>query len=102
MEDENYADKLNDFESVWGKIYTQHDIVHYLLKYKYTENWEREVQQNYVPITLEQLLDKILDGYEVTYFDHFTLPYIAWQIKKDFGIELTTPTHVKLILRRND
>lgn len=67
IEDENYADKLNDYESVWGKISTQHDLVHYLLKYKYTENWEREVRENYVPITLEQLLDKIPDGYEVTY-----------------------------------
>ena len=102
IEDEKYADKLNDYESVWGKISTQHDLVHYLLKYKYTENWEREVRENYVPITLEQLLDKIPAGYEVTYLDHFTLPYIAWQIKNDFGIELTTPTHIKLILRRKD
>ena len=28
IEDENYADKLNDYESVWGKISTQHDLVH--------------------------------------------------------------------------
>ena len=102
IEDENYADKLNDYESVWGKISTQHDLVHYLLKYKYTENWEREVRENYVPITLEQLLRIIPDGYEVTYLDHFILPHTAWQIKKDFGIELTTPTHIKLILRRKD
>lgn len=99
---EKYADKLRDYETVWGKISTQRDLVHYLLKYRYTENWEREVRENYVPMALEKLLERIPDGYEVTYLNHFTLPYIAWQIKNDFGIELTTPTHVKMILRRKD
>ena len=102
IKNEIYADQLNDYEHVWGKISTQHDLVHYLLKYKYTENWDREVRENYVPITLEQLLEIIPDNYEITYLNHFTLPYIAWQIKNDFGIELTTPTHIKLILKRKD
>lgn len=102
IKNEIYADQLNDYEHVWGKISTQHDLIHYLLKYKYTENWDREVRENYVPITLEQLLEIIPDNYEITYLNHFTLPYIAWQIKNDFGIELTTPTHIKLILKRKD
>ena len=102
IKNEIYADQLNDYEHVWGKISTQHDLVHYLLKYKYTENWDREVRENYVPITLEQLLEIIPDNYEITYLNHFTLPYIAWQIKNDFGIELTTPTHIKLILKRKN
>ena len=102
VKNEKYADKLKDYETVWGKISTQHDLVHYLLKYRYTENWEREVRENYVPITLEQLLDIIPDSYEIAYCNHYTLPYTAWQIKNDFGIELTTPTHIKLILRRKD
>jgi len=102
IKNEKYADKLMDYENVWGKISTQRDLVHYLLKYKYTENWEREVRENYVPITLEQLLAIVPSNYEITYLNHFTLPYIAWQIKNDFGIELTTPTHIKLILQRKD
>lgn len=102
IKDEKYVDKLKSYESVWGKISTQHDLVHYLLKYRYTENWEREVRENYVPITLEQLLAIVPSNYEITYLNHFTLPYIAWQIKNDFGIELTTPTHIKLILQRKD
>lgn len=102
MSNKEYTEKLKDYESVWGKITTQRDLVHYLLKYKYTENWEREVRENYVPITLEQLLEIIPDDYEITYLDHFTLPYTAWQIKNDFGINLTTPTHIKLILQRKN
>ena len=102
INNKSYADKLRDYENMWGKISTQHDLVHYLLKYKYTENWEREVRENYVPLTIEQLLDILPDEYEITYINHFTLPYIAWQINNDFGIELNTPTHIKLILRRKD
>lgn len=99
---ERYADRLRDYEAVWGKITTQHALVHYLLKYRYTENWEREVRENYVPITVEQLLATVPEDYEIAYLNHSTLPYIAWQIQQDFGITLTTPTHIKLILRRKD
>ena len=100
--DKKYAHKLEKYENVWGKILTQHDMVHYLLKYKYTENWEREVRENYVPLTVEQLIKIIPEEYEITYFNHFTLPYTAWQINNDFGFELTTPTHIKLILRKKN
>ena len=100
--DTKYADKLADFERIQGKITTQHDLAHYLLKYKYTENWEREVRENYVPIDLEALLERVPDSYEITYLNHFTLPFTAWQIRNDFGIDLKTFTHIKLILKRKD
>lgn len=102
LQDRVYADKLAEYETHWGKITTQHSLVHYLLKYRYTENWEREVRENYLPITLEQLLGLIPENYEIAYLNHFTLPYTAWQIRNDFGIDLTTPTHVKLILHRKN
>lgn len=102
LQDRVYADKLAEYERLWGKITTQHSLVHYLLKYSYTENWDREVRENYLPITLEQLLQLVPGNYEITYLNHFTLPYTAWQIRNDFGITLTTPTHVKLILHRKN
>lgn len=101
-EDKVYAAKLKDYINVWGEIKTQHDLVHYLLKYRYTDNWGREVRENYVPITVEELLARIPDNYEVVYKDHFTLPYTQWRIQDDFGFILSTPTHIKLILRRKD
>lgn len=100
VNDDKYADKRCAYEDVWGKIETQRDLVHYLLKYRYTENWTREVRENYVPLTIEQLLKMIPEEYEITYMDHFTLAYTAWQIKKDFNIDLKTPTHIKIILKR--
>ena len=95
-----YAEKLKDYEKIWGKISNQHELAHYLLKYKYTENWQREVSENYVPVSIEKLLSLIPNDYEITYLNHFTLPYIAWQIRNDFGIDLATNTHIKIILKR--
>ncbi len=98
--EERYAEHLKNYESVWGKVESERDLIHYLLKYSYTENWEREVRENYLALTLEEFKEHIPENYQITYFDHFTLPYIAWQIKKDFDIELKAPTHLKIILKK--
>ena len=96
-----YSGHLKDYEDVWGTITRQNELVHYLLKYSYTQNWQREVRENYVGLTREEFLKLIPKGYHITYFDHYTLPYIAWQVKKDYGIELKTPTHMKVILKKD-
>ena len=96
-----YAEWLESFEQVWGRIEDQRQLVHFLLKYKYTQNWEREVHENYFPFFTEELLKRIPDSYRIVYKDVFTLPYTSWQIRKDLGFELTDHTHIKLILERN-
>ena len=99
----NYNPKsLKEYEDIWGSIKDKKNFVHYLLKYKYLENWSREVRENYFPITLEKLLALIPSNYRITYSDHYTLPYTAHQIKSDFGIKLDEKTHFKLILKRVD
>ncbi len=98
--EKRYAAHLKDYEAVWGPLQSRKDLVHYLLKYKYTENWEREVNENYLGLSAEGLMKLIPEEYEVTWCDRFTLPYIAWQIRNDFGMELNLPTHVKLILKK--
>ncbi len=93
---------LTDFEGIWGSIESNRQLVHFLLKYRYVEpNWNREVRENYLPITREDLLAKIPNNYDITYHDHFTLPYILQTVKDDVGIEIKDPTHIKLILKRN-
>ncbi|MBO4867403.1 MAG: class I SAM-dependent methyltransferase [Ruminococcus sp.] len=95
-----YAEWLESFENVWGKVRTKRDLAHFLLKYKYTQNWDREVHENYLPISTEELMGHIPEGYRVVYRDGFTLPYISWQIRKDFGFDFTDNTHIKLILEK--
>ena len=49
-----YLRHFEDFESIWGRIKTEKQMVHYLLKYSYTQNWEREVREDYLGLTLEE------------------------------------------------
>lgn len=95
-----YLKWLQSFETVWGEVKTQRQLVHYLLKYKYTQNWSREVNENYFPISTEKLMSNIPDSYRIVFKESFTLPYIAWQIRKDFGFTLCENTHIKLILEK--
>lgn len=93
---------LKSFEDKWGSIFQSYRVLlHYLLKYKYTDNWEREVNENYLPVTLETLKNKIPSSYKITFEDSFILPYLAQEVKKDFGIELNHTTHTKLILKND-
>lgn len=78
------------------------DIVHYLLKYRYATNWDREMRENYLPLLTEEVLLKIPSNYRVKYYEHYTLPYLKDQVMKDFGIDLNTKTHYKLLLERVD
>lgn len=94
---------LSDYESIWGSVRENRNLVHYLLKYRFVENWDREVRENYFPLSLERLLNKIpLDKYEIVYFENYILPYTANKVKEDFDIELHDNTHVKLLLKRKE
>lgn len=92
---------LNDFEKIWGSIENNKQLVHFLLKYRYLEpNWDREVRENYMPITRESLLAKTPLEYNIIFHEHYVLPYLLQNVQDDFGIELKDPTHLKLILKK--
>ncbi|MGV9141488.1 MAG: class I SAM-dependent methyltransferase [Promethearchaeota archaeon] len=92
--------QIRDFEQIWGSIEQNKNLIHFLLKYDYIDNWEREVRENYFPILREEMLKKIPDEYDIEFSEHFILPFLRNKIRKDFGIELKDNTHLKLILRR--
>lgn len=93
--------QLDDFIEKWGEIKLQSQLVHFLMKYRYIENWDREVQENYFPITVEELLSLIpTELYKIVYFEHYILPFNKSQIQKDFDINLCENTHVKVLLER--
>jgi len=97
-----FPEKLAQYESIWGPISIRFNLIHYLLKYRYTENWEREVRENYLPITVETLLSKIPDHYEIVYQEHYALPFLKQQIYKDCAITLQDCTHFKLLLKNKE
>jgi hypothetical protein len=97
-----FPEQIADFESIWGSVHDRKNMIHCLMKYRYLANWSREVRENYFPISLEDLLAKIPDTYEIMYFNHFSLPFNREKIREDFGIELKDNTHVKLLLKRKE
>ena len=101
-ENGEFRDHLRDFEAVWGGIHRQDRLIHYLLKYRYSLNWSREVLENYLPLPLEDLLALVPETYEVRLLDHSPFPYVQYRVEQDFVFRLETPTHLKLILRRRD
>ena len=90
---------MESFENIWGSLYNSYrTFMHFLLKYRYTNNWDREVNENYVPVSYETVKSKIPSNYNIIYEDHFILPYIQSKVMKDFGIKIKYDTHSKFIL----
>ena len=97
------AKQLEEFEDIWGSINDNFRIaLHWLLKYRYINNWKRELYENYVPVTIEHLKEKwIPSNWKIIYENHYTLDFIKKQVKKDFDITLTEPTHLKMIIKND-
>lgn len=96
-------EQLAEYESIWGSVRENRNLVHYLLKYRYVENWAREVRENYFSLSLERLFSKVpTDKYEIVYFESYILPFAANKVKEDFDIDLHDNTHVKLLLKKKE
>lgn len=91
---------LDHFERIWGPISWRENAIHYLLKYRYIENWDREVYENYFSMRFEDIFKNIPNAYKVDYKEHYVLPYIQDVVLNDFNILLTDKTHAKILLRR--
>jgi hypothetical protein len=91
---------LKSFEENWGSINGNYrTFMHYLLKYKFTDNWDREVKENYLPVSLETIKSKIPNQYKITYEESFILEHLKRQVKQEFNIDLNHSTHTKMIIK---
>ena len=94
-------ERLFEFEAIWGKVNNYKNLVHYLLKYRYVENWNREVRENYLGYSVEDIIKNIGTDYSLIYRKDYILPFLRDKIKEDFSIELSAPTHTNLIFKLN-
>lgn len=91
------------FEDIYGKIYNWKNLIHFLLKYRWTINWDREVHENYFPIYIEDFLKKFEKKYNLNYFERFRVPFLDKCWLDDFSItdtEIFYNTHIKTIFER--
>lgn len=80
---------LASFEKYFGVIKSIKGLNHFLLKYLYDDNWEREVKENYVPVSFEKY-DQIfkLLGMSVLFQRSSTIPYLKEKWVKDFDFSV--------------
>lgn len=93
------AAMLAEFESKYGSIDIQKNLVHFLLKHRYVENWERELQEDYFAVSVKEISSRLGNHYDIVYQEEYVLPFIHDTVMEDFGIDLRTNTHMKLILK---
>lgn len=90
------------FINKWGSLSRNKELYHLLLKYRYIENWDREVNENYFPLLYNELINLIPIKYKVIYSENFIVPFIKNKVLQDLDIDMKYNTHTKLILKRND
>lgn len=93
-------EQLREFEAQWGSIDYNPHLIHFLLKYRYVSNWHREVLENYLPLTFDDLIEHVPEDRQFHFIDHYTLPYMRHVVGRDFGVDLMDATHLKLIVRK--
>ena len=92
------------------------NLFHFLIKYRYQENWAREVQENYLPVSKEKLASILTSmGYSFTHKESSKLEFYGKCWKKDFKLSLpdnngyrkqfyawllTLDTHIKWMLEK--
>jgi len=96
-----HADLYNDFKQKFPEG-RERDLLHFFLKYRYRENWDRESVENYFPITSEELLKLVPDNYKIIHLEEYPLDWTKNNIKETFGYDIKDNTHIKLLLMRKD
>ena len=112
MKDKNHVlnvGQLAEFEKIHGSTQSMKQSIHFLLKYRWKVNWNREVNENYFPIYVEDLIGALslrkyfydAGTYKIDYLERFQVSYLMECIKNDFGITFEDFTHVKAIFTKN-
>ncbi len=100
---EKYEEQVKDFEAIYGALAYPQNVLHFLMKFRYVENWRREVKEDYT--LFAQSFRKIIDMLEPNYWcevgEMYVLPHTRKVNKEDFDIDLEfiSNTHYKGLFR---
>lgn len=85
--DSPYVTAARDFEAVHGPLDSIYQVNHFLLKYLYEENWERECREHYVPVSFEQYEQLfLLLGMRLEFEESYLIEYLRARWREDFGL----------------
>lgn len=98
-----YKKQLEEFKAKFG-LSTPENWCHFLLKYPYTQNWKRELEENYFSFDPDACIKYLsTHGYVLTYMERFNVPFIRERVLTDTGVDLNMfgQTHIKMIFQYN-
>lgn len=92
---------ISKFEKHWGSLYQFQNFIHFCLKYKYIDNWTKELPKNYLldKDTIEMAFTDEYN-YDIVFQKHYTLPHLKENIRKDLEFDFEVKTHLQLILQK--
>jgi hypothetical protein len=88
--------QVQSYENVWGKIKTNKDALHLLLKAPWISSWERESEENYFPIFRQELTDTVSSIFKRGIIKPHRHAYSNTRSHSDFEIEIPTNTHIQI------
>lgn len=101
---EKYTEQVRDFEEQYGAVAYPNNLLHFLLKFRYVENWKREVKEDYTLFArytskMERILEK---NYTTEYREEYVLPHTRKVNMDEFGIDLqmNCKTHYKGLFKK--
>ena len=100
----------SEFVKYRWSIKDRDTLIHYLLKKDYLDNWNREVAENYLPISknwFEEILKinwydvKISNPYLLEFLKNKRIHDFSWQNNKDIEQLISgLSTHIKIFVER--
>lgn len=90
---------LAKLERKYGYINDLERLYKYFLMYRYADNFDHELQEDYFSIIWENLKEWLTNDYvfHILYEKDYILPFIKQDIETKFGYELKYPTHKQII-----
>lgn len=109
--DEPHRREIEGIKSRLGNAYSTYetptlaDAYQLLLKYTYVENSNKESVEDYFCNLAKSLIDRLFvwqKTFKCLCHQTYILPYIKERVKKDWGIEMKYPTHLKSLWVREE
>lgn len=93
--------ELKRFEDHWLPLNNDRTIIHFLMKLPYitSPNWPRELHENYVPLSAENMFSQAPEGWCIEYVNRYTLPFLKYWWKQNLGVDAGYHTHINVIFR---
>lgn len=91
--------RIDEFVDMYGGFSKLKNLVHFLLKRRYPDNWEHELCEDYFAAK-QPAIDAMFPDYEPIYWNRYLPPFLRDEIEKKDGLCMDgVTTHVQLILR---